>query len=528
MKLNKYNKELKKITKLLESNSFSRQRIILTVLTISISLLALAPLISLLAEGFNGLKEGSVSLGLDGINQVKGTIFLILFTSLFGGVLGTTNGWLLANTRFPGRKWLRIAQLLPLATPSYLLAATLIDLGSIYSIRIYGMFWGVLIMTLTTYPYVFLLSTESFSICGKRQLEASSIMGVGPWGSFRRVALPITLPAIGAGIALIGMEVVNELGSVQLLNIPSISAGIVENWVANGNPAGAVALAIIGLAIVMSLVAYERSLRNKSRRWVEDIGEGQSLSWELNGIRAFSAQIISFLPPAFTLGIPIAWAIENLEQIEKGLDHELLILTFRSLSLGLLAALITVFTALILSVAKRWNASRWMKAITFLSGIGYAIPGAVLALGLFSFAGSPFKLGALTLLLWGYSDRFLIVAKGGIDAAFERLSPSLDEAAMGLGHGWTKVLRKVHLPLLRGPIGVGALLVFVDTLKELPLSFTLRPFDFDTLSVRIFQYAGDERMAEALIPSLIILFLGLIASLALIPTLDYSKKRKGL
>jgi len=495
-------------------------RTVLSAIAAIICTISLWPLVGLLGEGINGVRNGSISLGIDGYQQIMGTLFLLLFTGLTGALLGTTNGWVLANCRFPGRKFLRVAQLLPLATPAYLLSATLIDLGSIHSIRIYGMSWAVLIMALTTYPYVFLLSTESFTKCGKRQLEACRSLGVGPWNSFRRIALPMALPAIGAGVALISMEVINELGAVQLLNIPSISAGIVENWVTNGNPAGAIALAIIGLSIVMILVAYERNLRSKSRRWTEGVAGGEAPSWELKGLRALIAQSIAFAPPAFTLGIPIAWAVVNFDQLGKGLDQELLALTARSLGLGLAAASLAVLAALLLAIAKRWNTSKWMRTLTFLAGIGYAVPGAVLALGLFSFGGPPWRFAPLLLLLWGYSDRFLAVAKGGLDAAFERISPSLDEAAMGLGRKWQEVLKDVHLPLLKGPLGVGALLVFVDTLKELPLSFTLRPFDFDTLSVRIFQYASDERMSEAIIPSLIILFLGLLASLALIPGLD--------
>ena len=132
----------------------------------------------------------------------------------------------------------------------------------------------------------------------------------------------------------------------------------------------------------------------------------------------------------------------------------------------------------------------------------------------------------LFLLIWGYSVRFLAISKGGLDAALERLSPSLDEAATGLGCKWPEVLKRVHLPLLKGPLAVGAHLVFVDTLKELPLTFVLRPFDFDTLSVRVFQYASDERMAESILPSLMILSLGLVASIALIPGLDHSKNMK--
>ncbi len=501
-----------------------KSRSVLSAIALIICAISLWPLIGLLIEGINGLQAGSVNLGSDGSRQILGTLFLLISTGLVAALVGTSNGWLLANCRFPGRKILRIAQLLPLATPAYLLSATLIDLGSINSIRIYGMTWGVIIMALTTYPYIFLLSTENFTKCGRRQLEVSRSLGVGPWNSFRRIALPMALPAIGAGVALTGMEVINELGAVQLLNIPSISAGIVENWVTNGDPAGAIALAIIGLTIVMILVSYERNLRNRSRRWTEGVAGGEAPAWKLKGIRALLAQSIAFIPPAFTLGTPIAWATINFDQLGKGLDQELFLLTLRSLGLGLAAASIAVLAALFLSIAKRWNPNNWIKSLTFFAGIGYAVPGAVLALGLSSFAGPPWKFASIILLIWGYSIRFLAVAKGGLDAAFERISPNLDEAAIGLGYQWQEVLKKVHLPLLKGPLGVGALLVFVDTLKELPLSFTLRPFDFDTLSVRIFQYAGDERMSEAILPSLIILSLGLIASLALIPGLEYKKK----
>ncbi len=496
---------------------------VLSAIAIIVAGLALWPLLGLLGEGINGLSTGSVSLGIDGSRQIKGTLCLLLFTGIAGGLLGTANGWLLANCRFPGRKALRIAQLLPLATPAYLLTATLIDLGSIYSIRIYGMGWAILIMTVTTYPYVFLLSTESFSICGRRQLDACRSLGVGPWNSFRRIALPMALPAIGAGIALMGMEVVNELGAVQLLNIPSISAGIVENWVAQGSPAGAVGLALIALVLVMALVAYERTLRRRSRRWTEGVAGGEAPCWELTGLRALLAQSLGLIPPAITLGTPLAWAIINLDQLGQGIDLDIVVITIRSLALGIAAATLAVIAALFLTLAKRWNAKRWMKSLTFLAGIGYAIPGTVLALALLSFSSHPWKFTSIILLVWGYSVRFLAVAKGGLDAAFERLSPSLDEAAAGLGYRWPQVLRKIHLPLLKGPIAVGALLVFVDTLKELPLTFVLRPFDFDTLSVRIFQYASDERMAESIVPALIILSLGLIASLALIPGLEHNE-----
>ena len=498
-------------------------RAILGIIAIFIAFLAILPILTLVLESLKGVRDGSLNFGLDGIRQIRGTITLLFFTSLIGGLIGTTNGWLLANCRFPGRKILKVAQLIPIATPAYLLAATLIDLGSIYSIRIYGIFWGILIMSLTTYPYVFLLSTESFSICGQRQLEACRSLGIGPWNSFRRIALPMALPAIGAGIALMSMEVLNELGAVELLNIPSISAGIIESWVSEGNPSGAIGLALIALVIVITLVLYEKYLRRKSRRWTEGLAGGEAPEWELNGIRAFLAQSITFIPPAFTLGTPLIWAIVNVEQMQRGLDLELFILTIRSFGLGVIAAVISVVAALFLSITKRWTKSKFINVVTFIAGIGYAIPGVVLALALLTLNSSAIRIAPVILLIWGYSDRFLAVAKGGLDAAFERISPSIDEAATGLGCKWPGVTKRIHLPLLKGPLAVGTLLVFVDTLKELPLTFVLRPFDFDTLSVRLYQYAGDERMAESILPALIILGLGLLASIALIPSLENKK-----
>ena len=507
-------------------NKFIQRRSLLNTIAIIIACLALWPLINLVSEGINGLNNGSVNLGMDGIKQIKGTFLLILSTSLFGGILGTANGWILSNCRFKGRKLLRICQLIPLATPAYLLSATLIDLGSINALRINGMAWGILIMSLTTYPYVFLLSTESFSISGKRQLEACRSLGVGPWQSFFRIALPLAIPSIGAGIALMGMEVLNELGAVQLLNIPTISAGIVENWMAENNPSGAIGLSLIALIIVIGLITLERILRRRTKRWAEGIAGGEAPQWNLKGIRKMLAITLAAFPPLFTLGIPIIWAIVNADQLKQGLDIDLLMLTIRSLGIALAASIITVLSALFLAIAKRWDDSNFIKSISFLSGIGYAIPGVVLAIALLSFSGPPWKFSPLILLLWGYTDRFLAVSKGGLDAAFERISPNIDEAASGLGSRWPKVLKKIHLPLLKGPLTVGALLVFVDTLKELPLTFVLRPFDFDTLSVRIFQYAGDERMAESILPALIILFLGLIAASSLIPTLEKQQVNK--
>lgn len=494
----------------------SRSALLIGVL--AICALALLPVLVLVVFAAAG-GASVLRLNDDGLSAIVNTLLLLLAVGAAGAVLGGANGWLTASCRFRGRRWLRIAQLLPLATPAYLMAATLIDLGSRLGQRIHGPLWAALVLTLSTYSYVFLLSTESFSVSGRRQLEAARSLGVGPWGSFRRVALPMAMPAIGAGIALSGMEVLNELGAVELLGVPTLSVAVLQRWQIQADPRSAAGLALVALAIVSLLVAAERRLRHRSRRWSTGSGEESGAIWELRGWRQLIAQLLTLLPPVATLGLPLLWAALSWDQLRGESAGELATLSLRSLGLGLLAALLTVGTALLLAVARRWIPQPLLRQLSFLAGMGYAVPGAVLALALL-LLGGPLGISPLPLLVWGYTDRFLAVAKQDLDAAFERLPPSLDEAATGLGCSWLAVLRRVHLPLLRGPLLVGGLLVFVDVVKELPLTFALRPFDFDTLSVRVFQYASDERVGAALVPALLILLLGLVAALALVPNLE--------
>jgi len=495
-----------------------QRRSLLEGLVLVIATIALLPLLALAWFALRA-PAGGAPLGEGGGVALANSLVLVLAVGLGGAALGTANGWLTASCRFPGRRWLRIAQLLPLATPAYLLAAVLIDLGSRYGIRVHGLGWAVLVLTLGTYSYVFLLATESFTGGGRRPLEACRSLGVGPWGSFRRVSLPLALPAIGAGVALSGMEVVNELGAVELLGVPSLSSAILRRWQDEGEPGAAVGLALVALVLVSALVAGERLLRQRSRRWNPGSAVEEGPEWELRGWRCLLAWLLTGVPPLLALGLPLLWTTLSLDQLRSESVTDLAALGLRSLGLALAAAGLTIAAGLLLAVSHRWLPQPLLRRVTFLAGMGYAVPGAVLALALL-LVGAPLALSPLLLLVWGYTDRFLAVSKQDLDAAFERLPPSLDEAANGLGCGWWAVLRRVHLPLLRGPLLVGGLLVFVDVVKELPLTFALRPFDFDTLAVRVFQYASDERVGAALVPALLILLLGLAAALALVPGLE--------
>ena len=489
---------------------------------IIVTLVVLLPIFNFFKEGFVLIYKGEFNLGLTGKNEIWGSIQVLILTSLIGGTLGIINGWLLSNCEFKFRKILRICQLIPLAAPAYLITAILQDLASILGFQLTGIVWGTIILSISTYPYVFILTNESFNKFGTNQINASRSLGVGPWKSFFKVALPMALPALATGVSLSCMEVMNELGTFELLNIPSISTGITENWNVDGNPSGAIGLSLLALIIVFSLIILEKFSRKRTKRWSENPSTSNSQGWELRNLRSILAIIISAFPALFSLGIPVIWVLFNIDQLQRGFTSELFILTLRTIMLGLIAALITILFSIILSFASRWNKSFFMRSITFASGIGYAIPGTVLAISLLTLVNSKFVLLPIILLLWGYVDRFLTISKGSLDSGLERISPTIDEAAAGLGANWTKVINEIHIPILKGPLFVGTLLVFVDTIKELPITFLLRPFDFDTLSVRIYQYAGDERMAEAILPAILITILGLIASSTLIPTLEHN------
>ena len=287
--------------------TLASQRSFLGVGVVLVSLLALLPLAALLWVASRSGWAGLLALGPSGGEQIQNTLLLLVGVGVLGACLGTANGWLTARCHFPGRRWLQIAQLLPLAIPSYLLAATLMDMGSRVGWRVHGLAWAVLVLSLSTYSYVFLLSTECFGLSGARLQDASRSLGVGPWGCFWRVALPMAVPAIGSGVALAGMEVVNEFGAVQLLGVPTLSAGILDRWQGDGDIEGAIGLALVTMVIVVALVVAERGFRRRSRLWSAGQESAPASRWPLEGWRQGLAQLCALLPPLASLGFPLLW-----------------------------------------------------------------------------------------------------------------------------------------------------------------------------------------------------------------------------
>ncbi len=499
-------------------NKYFQNLKVLDISALIIALLILLPIFNFLKEGFEIILSGKFSLGLTGLEEIIGTLKILILISIIGGSLGIINAWLLSNCAFKFRKTLRIFQLIPLASPAYLVTAISQDLGSIMGFQITGLWWGVLILSFSTYPYVFILTNESFNKFGLNQILASRGLGVGPWKSFFKIAVPMSLPAVTIGISLMCMEAMNELGTFELLNIPTISTGIAENWISEGDLNSGIGLALVALIIVFTLIYIEKFSRKQSKRWSDNPSNSNSQGWELTGIRAYLAISISALPAIFSLGIPLIWVALNIDQIPQSLEEDLFSLTLRTLALGAIAAFLSIIFSLLLSLSKRWNKSIIIQITSFIASIGYAIPGTVLAIFLLTVINKPEYY--IYLLIWGYITRFLTISKGSIDSALERISPSIDEAAIGLGADNFRVINEIQIPLLKGPALVGTLLVFIDTIKELPVSFLIRPLDFDTLSVRIYQYATDGRLGLAILPAILITILGLIASSTLVPSLE--------
>ena len=305
----------------------------LDVFSFIIAAIILLPILSFSREGIDLIFSGRFSLGITGKEEISGSLKMIFLSSLLGGSLGIINGWLLSNCEFRFRKILRVCQLIPLAAPAYLITAICQDVGSIMGFQINGIWWGVLILSISTYPYVFILTNESFNKFGINQIRASRGLGAGPWKSFFKIALPMALPSIVTGISLMCMEIMNELGSFELLNIPTISTGITENWNIDGNPNSGIALSLIALIIIFGLILIEKFSRRKTKRWSDNPSFSHSQGWKLNGYRSYLAILISSFPALFSLGIPLFWISLNIDQINKSFTPELFVLTFRTIVL---------------------------------------------------------------------------------------------------------------------------------------------------------------------------------------------------
>lgn len=480
--------------------------------------------------------------------MLHNTLILVLGVGLGTAIVGTGCAWLVTMTEFPGRRWLAWALFLPLAMPSYVTAFVYGDLlqysgpvqGGLRALFGWnrGEYWfpemlslggAVFLLIFAFFPYVFMLARAAFldqSVC---VLEVGRTLGLGPWARFRRIALPLARPMIAGGVALALMETLAEFGAVSYFGVPTFTTAIYRTWFGMGDPVAAAQLAAMLLVFVLAAVMMERGSRH-ARRFHHTSARTRPLVLRpLPPLAAGLAQLACALPVLVGFILPGGWLLHlAIREGDPSSAERLALFTANSFVLAGVAAILLVAVALGLAYAQRLAPGRRMGWLIQFATMGYAVPGSVIAIGillplaffdhainrwteaLFGITPGLLLSGSLLALLYAYLVRFLAVAFGAVDGGLHRIRPSLDQAARVLGQSPFGVVRRIHAPLLRGSLLTAAMLIFVDVLKELPATLIVRPFDFDTLAVRVYHLASDERLSEASTGALIIVAVSLI------------------
>jgi len=533
-----------------------------TVGTLLVAALVAAPVIAvgvLAASPSDDIWQHLISTVLPG--YVTTSLILMVGVGIGTGFGGVATAWMVTMYRFPGRRVFEWALLLPLAVPAYVNAYVFTDFleyaGPLQSMlrEIFGWtsrrdYWfpeirsvggAIVMMTLVLYPYVYLLSRAAFLSQPACVLEVSRTLGKGPWSSFFRVALPLARPAIAVGVSLVLMEVLNDFGTVDFFAVNTFTAGIYDVWLNMNSTSGAAQLAMVLLLFVVGLIVIERRSR-RDQRFHQTTTRYKSLPAQPLGPWAGTlASIICALPivlgfvfPAIILG---GYALEH---YEVTLEGDFLRYTWNSLALSGASALIAVAVGVFLAYGVRMGGGGATTIGARVASLGYAVPGAVLAVGVIvpmaaldngidGFMRSTFGIptglllsGTVVAVGYGYLVRFLALSYGASESGLARITPGMDGAARTLGATPLGVLRRVHLPMLRGSLLTGGILVFVDCMKELPMTVILRPFNFETLATFVHQYASDELLEECALGALAIVAVGVL------PVIFLSRSLRGL
>ncbi|MDX2259567.1 MAG: iron ABC transporter permease [Hyphomicrobiaceae bacterium] len=469
-------------------------------------------------------------------------------------VVGTGTAWLVTMYRFPGRGLIDRLLVLPLAMPTYIVAYAYVEIldaagplqtalrdltgavtaRDLWFPQIRSLGGAVFLMAMVLYPYVYLTARASFvqqSVCA---LEVARTLGRTPIGVFWAVALPLARPAIAAGVALVLMETLNDIGAVQYLGVETLTASVYATWLQRSNLGGAAQLATVMMVLIVALFVAERVARGRAEAH-HTTGRYRSIPFQdLDGVAGIAAAACCLLP--FVLGFLVPFSVlagNAFFYFMPAIKAGFVTAAINSLLLAATAAAAAAGLAIVLGYARRVAANGFIRPAVRIAGLGYAIPGTVLALGLMiplatfdnwldglargSLGMSTGLLlsGSVFALVIAYTIRFLAVALGSVEAGLERISPNLDAAARALGETPMSALWRVHLPLLMPATASAALLVFVDAMKELPATLLLRPFNFETLATHVYSFAALERFEDAALGALMIVAVGLVPVLLL-------------
>jgi iron(III) transport system permease protein len=485
---------------------------------------------------------------------IGNTLILMVGVAVLTAVAGTGTAWLVTMYRFAGRGWLNVALLFPLAIPAYVSAYALVDfldyagpvqtaLRAAFGWQSAQDYWffavrsrgaAIVVLAGALYPYVYLLARAAFRETPAAGYETARALGCGPFALFWRVGLPMARPAIATGVALALMETVADYGTVLHFGVQTLTTGIFSTWLNGGNAGGAAQIAGIVLALIFALVALERLARRRARFHATARAARPVVPQQLRGAWAGVALLACLIPFAMGFVLPLAVMLKlSLANFSVWADPALFAAFGNTLMVAAVAAMLAVTLATVLVAGLRQIGLGLTRFVLPATALGYAAPGAVLALGvLIPLAWLDHRLadtvqrisgydpgllltGTAAAIVLAYVVRFFGVAQGAVDTAFGRIPPNLALAARSLGQTPGGVLRRVHLPLMRGSVATALLLVFVDCVKELPATLLLRPFNFNTLSTRVFELASLERLGQAAPAALLVMAVGLVAVLAL-------------
>jgi iron(III) transport system permease protein len=499
---------------------------------------------------------------------VGNTVALVLMVGAGVGIGGTIAGWLVARRRFPGSAFFAWSLLLPLAMPAYVMAYAYTDFlqyaGPVQTALRDAFGWkrddywfpeirslpgAAAMFVFTLYPYVFLLARTAFVERSPTLVEAARTLGLDRRAAFLRVELPLARPAIAGGVALALMETLADFGTVAYFAVDTFTTGIYRAWFSLGDRTAAAQLSAMLLLFVIAAVAFERASRGEAKTYesarARTGGAAGRASPQLTGARAWLATAACAVPLLAGFVVPVLLLLRMLgTQSEAAWDPRYALWSYNSLRVAVLAAVLAVAIAVLAAYARRLAPGALTRASERALNLGYALPGTVLAIGVLLPLGALddllgrawtaatgaaprlFLTGTLVALVYAYLVRYFAVAWNGVEPGFARITPAMDVAARSLGSTVWQVLRRVHLPLLARS-GAGALLlVFVDVMKELPATLVLRPFNFDTLATQTYLFAKDERLAEAALPSLTIVAVGIVPILVLSRVISSRRGRR--
>ena len=499
------------------------------------------------------------------IDYIGNSFALFVGVGIFSLLLGVIPAWLVTMYRFPLSRQFEWALLLPMSVPAYIIAYTYtgaLDVAGPLQVTLreitgwqYRDYWfpevrslsgAIAMLSLVLYPYIYLLARAAFieqSVC---VLEVSRTLGCNAFDGFRRVAFPLARPAIMVGLSLVVMETLADYGTVQYFGVSTFTTGIFRTWFGLGNSLAAAQLSALLLVFVAVFLYLEKRSRKQAQYHHTSSRYSSLMQQRLTRGHGIIALIVCAAPLSFGFIIPVSllmnWAIDTYSDV---LGKDFYLLFFNSLLLAFITSMLAVGIALFMAYSNRNNQLLLNKIMVRLVSMGYAIPGTVIAVGVlipfawfdnsldnfliqnFNISSGLLVSGTVFILVFAYLVRFLAVSINTVEAALVKIKPVMDEVAKTTGMRANNIIRSIHMPMMRGSLLTASLLVFVDVLKELPATLILRPFNFNTLAVRTYELANEELLAEAAVPALAIVIVGIIPVIIISNSISRSRPGHG-